>query len=69
MINGLEKDAIELAKRVVDKHSSYRDEPDYPDLTGYECVFCENGYFDEQEQIKQDLDCPVLIGQDLITNK
>jgi len=61
------EDALVLAKAVVDNHSPYHDGGDHIDITGFECIYCQSGYFEEDSDIKHDLKCPVLIAKDLLT--
>jgi hypothetical protein len=69
MINTFENDAITLAKAVVDLHSRYNDDANHLDLNGHECFYCQTGYFKTQDKIVHEIDCPVLIAKDLITQK
>lgn len=36
---------------------------------GYECVYCNASEYQSEEDLNHDLDCPVLVAQDLLTTQ
>jgi len=40
----------------------------FSDFDGYECGFCDADKVENCNDIKHDLDCPVLVAQDILTN-
>ncbi len=65
-MSSFKSDALELAKAVVKYHAPYNDGGDHMDLKGFECIYCESGYFKDDKDIKHNTDCPVLIARDLL---
>jgi len=67
MCNFLKEDVSKIAKAIVFEPLTYMD-GDYTPY--YFCHFCESelkGYTVNPEDFKHDVDCPVLVAQDILT--
>jgi len=65
-MSSFKEDALGLAKAVVENHAPYHDGGDHLDITGFECIYCESGYFKDTESIKHKTECATLIAKDLL---
>jgi hypothetical protein len=62
-------DVITVAKAMVNDFGKWECAGlSFSDFDGWECNFCYAGKVEEINDIKHDLDCPVLVAQDILTN-
>ena len=61
-----EEDVIILAKVVMEDAVCFQDGGDCRQ-DGYECYQCRGEQTDTREEFKHEIDCPVLVAQDVLT--
>ena len=69
-VTNFNEDDVKAVATALIKNSVYFDEG-YPNSRnprdGYRCEYCDAKEFQKREDLKHDLDCPVLIARDLLT--
>lgn len=62
-------DVITVAKAMVNGFVEWDcDGSAFWDCAGYKCNFCDADKAENSNDIKHELDCPVLVAQDILTN-
>jgi len=61
-----EEDVIIVAKALVEDAVCYQDGGDY-NMDGFDCEYCRGGRTESREEFKHEIDCPVLVAQDILT--
>jgi len=67
MCNFSHNDVIKVAKELIDFGVHYEDYGDNYPFEGFECQCCNGEVTSTEESFKHELNCPILVAQDLLT--